>query len=38
MKKIIAGLGLLLASAAAFAANAGCCMDLECCLRMLGCC
>lgn len=38
MKKIIIGAGLLLASAAAFAASKDCCMSIECCLRMLGCC
>ena len=36
--KIAVALGLLASSAAAFAANADCCGDLLCCLKMLGCC
>lgn len=38
MKKVIAGFGLLLASAAAYAASSDCCLSIECCLQMLGCC
>lgn len=35
--KIALALGLLSASAAALAAT-DCCVSVECCLRMLGCC
>jgi hypothetical protein len=36
--KIGAAIGLLLASAAALAANNGCCDSIACCLQMIGCC
>lgn len=36
--KMIAGLGLLTASAVTYAANTGCCDSIACCLQMLGCC
>ena len=36
--KLAAVVGLMAASAIAFAANSDCCASIECCLNMLGCC
>lgn len=36
--KLAVAAGLLTTSAFALAANAGCCGDLICCIRMLACC
>ncbi|WLI87809.1 hypothetical protein Q4S45_13795 [Massilia sp. R2A-15] len=36
--KVGAAVALLAVSAAAAASNMGCCLSVECCLRMLGCC
>ncbi|WP_267875663.1 hypothetical protein [Duganella radicis] len=36
--KFVVAIGLLLSSAMALAANAGCCGDALCCIKMLLCC
>lgn len=36
--KLALAAGLLFSSAAVFAANAGCCGDLACCMKMLAAC
>lgn len=36
--KSAVAIGLLTSSAIAFAANAGCCGDVICCIKMLACC
>jgi hypothetical protein len=36
--KTLACVGLLSASAVAYASTTGCCDSIECCLRMIACC
>ncbi len=36
--KASVALGLLAASAAAYAASTDCCISIECCIQMLSCC
>lgn len=38
LRHVIAAVVLTAGSAAAMAANAGCCGSIECCMRMLACC